>query len=199
MCVSWQPANWTPHLAIPCVLYLHSCQSVRRASPEHVCMWQEVVQRMGAALSAPSQAMRVATLRLLCCFEQPQLTSGAAPAGTSQTSQVFTTCLTIQTQPFTSDSGRQAAVAIGRLRNQLEYKQVPSQQVVPVVRCLIGIMHIRWACMLIPMHCLLPTQQYGDDLFQDVVATEGVVSTCNGCLSALAESCMICPRLQCGS
>lgn len=108
-------------------------------------LWQEVLQYLLANLSDPSQAMRVATLRLLCCFEQPPLTSDAnsAPAGASQTSQVFPACLNIQTQPFNVDSGRQASVAIGKIRNQLEYKQVPSEQIAPVVRCLIGILHIR--------------------------------------------------------
>lgn len=133
-----------------------SCQSANRSSRDvyavlcALCdslalLWQDIVKSVEANLSDPSQAMRVATLRLLCCFEQPPLMESAATAPTSapQTSQAFWTCLSIQTQPFTADSGRQAAVAIGKLRNQLEYKQVPSAQIAPVVRCLIGIMHIR--------------------------------------------------------
>ena len=127
-------------------------------------MSQEVVQHVQANLSDPSQAMRVATLRLLCCFEQPQLTSSTAsvPASTSQTSQVFPTCLNIQTQPFNVDSGRQASVAIGKIRNQLEYKQIPSEQVGPVVRCLVGIMYIRsaYVALDVMLYTLPPVMQH---------------------------------------
>ena len=133
---------------IPC-LYTAVAQLMQllchRSAFSSLSVLQETVQHVEANLSDPSQAMRVATLRLLCCFEQPQLASSTTlvPASTSQASQVFLTCLNIQTQAFNADSGRQASVAIGKIRNQLEYKQITSEQVGPAVRCLIGIMHIR--------------------------------------------------------
>ena len=51
----------------------------------------------------------------------------------------------IQSQTCTVDSGRQAAVTIGKVRTYLEYGQVPGEQVAAVIRCLLGVLHIRSA------------------------------------------------------
>ena len=51
----------------------------------------------------------------------------------------------IQSQTCTVDSGRQAAVTIGKVRTYLEYGQVPKEQVTAVIRCLLGVVHIRSA------------------------------------------------------
>lgn len=106
---------------------------------------QELLPLVEVNISNPSQAMRVATLRLLCCFDQPSMPSSAAAPkdSSSETSQALSICLGIQTQPFSAESGRQAAVAVGKLRNQLEYNQMPSQLIQPVVQGIIGILHIR--------------------------------------------------------
>lgn len=107
---------------------------------------------MESNLSHPSQAVRCAVLRLLCCFEQPPLlqTSSSKPSDTSQSSQIFPMCFSIQSQTCTVDSGRQAAVTIGKMRTYLEYGQVPAEQVGPLVRCLIGILHIRFSLLWPP-------------------------------------------------
>ena len=106
---------------------------------------QELLPLLEVNLSNPSQAMRVATLRLLCCFDQPSMPSSAAtPKGsTGEPSQALSICLGIQTQAFSAESGRQAAVAVGKLQNQLEYSQMPLQLIRPVVQGIIGILHIR--------------------------------------------------------
>lgn len=102
-------------------------------------------------LSHPSQAMRCATLRLLCCFEQPAMqhssSSSSTPkpsAATLEASQILPMFLSIQSQTCTVDSGRQAAVTIGKVRTYLEYGQVPPDQVPAVIRCLLGVLHIRY-------------------------------------------------------
>lgn len=101
-------------------------------------------------LSHPSQAMRCATLRLLCCFEQPAMhhSSSSTPkpsTASSEASQILPMFLSIQSQTCTVDSGRQAAVTIGKVRTYLEYGQVPPDQVPAVIRCLLGVLHIRYA------------------------------------------------------
>jgi U3 small nucleolar RNA-associated protein 20 len=113
---------------------------------------QEILPAVEPNLSHPSQAMRCATLRLLCCFEQPAMlqTGTAKPSSTAQSSQIFPMCLSIQSQTCTVDSGRQAAVTIGKMRTYLEYGQVPAEQVGPLVRCLIGILHIRFSLLWPP-------------------------------------------------
>ena len=117
-----------------------------------VTVLQEILPAVEPNLSHPSQAMRCATLRLLCCFEQPAMLSDQAPqpGSSSQTSQVFPMCLSIQSQSCTVDSGRQAAVTIGKLRTYLEYGQVPPEQKGALVRCLIGMLHIRFALLWPP-------------------------------------------------
>ena len=52
--------------------------------------------------------------------------------------------LSIQSQTCTVDSGRQAAVTIGKVRTYLEYGQVPGEQVGAFIRCLLGVLHIRY-------------------------------------------------------
>ena len=96
--------------------------------------------------------MRCATLRLLCCFEQPAMlqTGTVKPSSTAQSSQIFPMCFSIQSQTCTVDSGRQAAVTIGKMRTYLEYGQVPAEQVGPLARCLIGILHIRFSLLWPP-------------------------------------------------
>ncbi|KAL0018407.1 hypothetical protein WJX79_009395 [Trebouxia sp. C0005] len=113
---------------------------------------KEILPAVEPSLSHPSQAMRCATLRLLCCFEQPAMlqTGTAKPSSTAQSSQIFPMCFSIQSQTCTVDSGRQAAVTIGKMRTYLEYGQVPAEQVGPLVRCLIGILHIRFSLLWPP-------------------------------------------------
>lgn len=113
---------------------------------------QEVLSAVEQNLSHPSQAVRCATLRLLCCFEQPAMiqTSSTKSKDSAQSSQIFPMCFSIQSQTCTVDSGRQAAVTIGKMRTYLEYGQVPAEQVGPLVRCLIGILHIRFSLLWTP-------------------------------------------------
>lgn len=116
---------------------------------------QDILPAMETNLSDPSQAMRCATLRLLCCFEQPSMvqdSTAKAPA-TSQSSQVFPMFFSIQSQSCTLDSGRQAAVTIGKVCTYLEYGQIPAEQIEAVVRCLMGILHIR--SVLSPLSVML--------------------------------------------
>ena len=114
---------------------------------------QNIFPKIEGNLSDPSQAMRCATLRLLCCFEQPSmvLDSTAKAPATCQSSQVFPMFFSIQSQSCTLDSGRQAAVTIGKVRTYLEYSQIPAEQIGAVVRCLLGTLHIRSA--LSPLSC----------------------------------------------
>ncbi|KAL0035339.1 hypothetical protein WJX77_001780 [Trebouxia sp. C0004] len=113
---------------------------------------KEILPAVEPNLSHPSQAMRCATLRLLCCFQQPAMlqTGTAKPSSTAQSSQIFPMCFSIQSQTCTVDSGRQAAVTIGKMRTYLEYGQVPAEQVRPLVRCLVGILHIRFSLLWPP-------------------------------------------------
>ena len=106
---------------------------------------QDILPAVESNLSHPSQAMRCAALRLLCCFEQPAMvqTSTSKSAAPSQSSQVFPMFFSIQSQSCTVDSGRQAAVTIGKMQTHLEYGQIPPQQIGPVIRCLLGVLHIR--------------------------------------------------------
>ncbi|KAL0044331.1 hypothetical protein WJX82_000142 [Trebouxia sp. C0006] len=108
---------------------------------------KEILPAVEPNLSHPSQAIRCATLRLLCCFEQPDMLQTGS---TAQSSQIFPMCFSIQSQTCTVDSGRQAAVTIGKMRTYLEYGQVPAEQVGPLVRCLIGILHIRFSLLWPP-------------------------------------------------
>jgi hypothetical protein len=48
-------------------------------------------------------------------------------------------------QACTLESGRSAALAIDRVKTALEYGQVPSVQVEPLVRMLLGLLHVRCA------------------------------------------------------
>ncbi len=41
------------------------------------------------------------------------------------------------------DGGRASSVAVGRLQTQLEYSQLPAEQLSAVVLCLLGALHIR--------------------------------------------------------
>ena len=74
----------------------------------------------------------------------------AKPSESPQSSQIFPMCFSIQSQTCTVDSGRQAAVTIGKMRTYLEYGQVPAEQIGALVRCLIGILHIRFSLLWAP-------------------------------------------------
>ena len=71
--------------------------------------------------------------------------STSKSSASSQASQILPMFFSIQSQSCTVDSGRQAAVTIGKVRTYLEYGQVPGEQLAAVIRCLLGVLHIRFA------------------------------------------------------
>lgn len=122
---------------------------------QHVfcALLQDILPAVENNLSHPSQAMRCATLRLLCCFEQPAMnhsSTSKSSAASGEASQILPMFLSIQSQTCTVDSGRQAAVSIGKVRTYLEYGQVPPHQLTAVIRCLLGVLHIRYLPLRYP-------------------------------------------------
>ena len=71
--------------------------------------------------------------------------STSKSSASSPASQILPMFFSIQSQTCTVDSGRQAAVIIGKVRTYLEYGQVPGEQLAAVIRCLLGVLHIRFA------------------------------------------------------
>ena len=98
-------------------------------------------------LDHPSAPLRIATLRLLCSFNQP----APIKAPDSDKSETPAPCdalhqlLAVHSRGIGGDGSRPATVALGRVRTYLEFKKVPEQLVSLVVRSLLGVLHIRFA------------------------------------------------------
>lgn len=146
------------------IIYKHirvSNQSQRMLSDS--VQFTEFAGLLGDAVSSPSSGMRHAALRFLSTFDQPSLlppsssTSNTAE-GSNQHSQVqqqqqqnkcdiLSLILEIELKPWGVDSGRSAVVSLGRIRNYFEYKRVPAEMVVLVVRALLGVLYIRYSAL----------------------------------------------------
>lgn len=97
-------------------------------------------------LSANSQAVRRATLGVLCAVPLARDDGqggdgGGGGGGTGD--NVLHTLLRIESQPCTLEAGRGSAAALVRITGQLEYGQLPQLLLRPVVQSLLGILHIR--------------------------------------------------------
>lgn len=57
---------------------------------------------------------------------------------------VLTQLLALESRQHGADGGRPAVVALGRMRNYLEYHRLPDWLVPAAVHALLGVLHIRW-------------------------------------------------------
>lgn len=111
---------------------------------------QELVPLLAPNLSAASQPLRRETLRVLCCFRMPPM---LPPAGSEDASRdaapqpgdALQQLLALESRQQGTDGGRPAVVALGRMRNYLEYRRLPDWLVPAVAHELLGVLHIRWA------------------------------------------------------
>lgn len=122
-----------------------------------VALPETLLQRLAPALapnlSQAAAPLRIATLRLLCAFPQPALldstTATANTTTTTKSSDDAPQCdalpqlLALISRPLAADSGRQAAVALGRVRSYLEYGRLPETLGPVVVHTLLGILHVK--------------------------------------------------------
>ena len=75
---------------------------------------QEVLPKLQPNLSAASQAMRAATLRVLCCYNAPFAPQPASEGGTNAPpapSDVLPLLLQIESQTCTTENGRRVRFA----------------------------------------------------------------------------------------
>ncbi|KAK9808411.1 hypothetical protein WJX73_001754 [Symbiochloris irregularis] len=114
---------------------------------------QALTEALMPNLAAPAQPLRLASLRLLMLLydngpghEAPDSNSGAE----GQIRDVLGQWVTIEGQACTLENGRRAAASIMRLQAALEHGQVPAAVVGPLVRCLLGALHIRFAVLWPP-------------------------------------------------
>ena len=109
-------------------------------------------------LSHPSVTLRVATLRVLCSFQQPPylvssdaqddsaaITSTTTAAHQQQPCDALQQLLSVNARELGADGGRPAIVALGRVKTNLEFHRIPLALVPLVVRALLGVLHIRFA------------------------------------------------------
>ena len=130
---------------------------------KRVCRLQAVLGKLEANLSAPSQALRLATLRALCCFDQPTADVKRLPSQKPDSPDeparlaalpcnILKRWAQIEGQVCSIEKGRSAAVAIDAMRGDLEYGRIPDLLLGPLVRCLLGAQHIRSGCFPQPCH-----------------------------------------------
>ena len=106
-------------------------------------------------LAHPSAPLRVATLRVLCSFRQPDSlpssdekateAAGGKAATTLPVCDVLPQLLSVHSRELGADGGRPAIVSLGRVKTHLEFHHVPETLVPLVVRSLLGVLHIRFA------------------------------------------------------
>ncbi|GIL90427.1 hypothetical protein Vretifemale_18037, partial [Volvox reticuliferus] len=131
---------------------------------------KEMVGRLAPLLAHESQSLRAAVLRLLCCFDQPALealgpdpkdptatikkqhkkkqhgsNSTAAAVSTGPRCDLLEVLYGINSQPFTIESGRKWAVAMGRLKTYLEYTRIPEFLVPAFAYGMVGVLYIRFS------------------------------------------------------
>ncbi|KAL4521880.1 hypothetical protein Ndes2526B_g01987 [Nannochloris sp. 'desiccata'] len=110
---------------------------------------------LAANLAHPSTPLRVATLRVLCSFRQPESlpssedkateAAGGKAATTLPVSDALPQLLFVHSRQLGADGGRPAIVSLGRVKTHLEFHHVPETLVPLVVRSLLGVLHIRFA------------------------------------------------------
>lgn len=119
---------------------------------------QELLPSVQDNLSNPSQPLRCATLRLLCCFSQPLLprpaadadaaaaarSAGAGATAAAAASDVFSPWLRLSSGMLSVENGRAAAVAVGKMKTDVEFGRVPETLLGAFVECLLGGLYIRW-------------------------------------------------------
>ncbi|PRW58885.1 small subunit processome component 20-like protein [Chlorella sorokiniana] len=118
---------------------------------------QELLPLLAPNLSAASQPLRRETLRVLCCFTQPAMQT---PAGAEeppkdappQPCDALQQLLVLESRQQGVDGGRPSVVALGRMRNYLEYRRLPDWLVPAVIHELLGVLHIRFAALWNPAH-----------------------------------------------
>ncbi|KAL4860053.1 Small subunit processome component 20 [Chlorella vulgaris] len=118
---------------------------------------QELVPLLAPNLSASSQPLRRETLRALCCFPMPHMLAAAGSEdgakGVPQPAcDALEQLLALESRQQGADGGRPAVVALGRMRNYLEYKRLPDWLVPAIVHALLGVLHIRFAALWNPTH-----------------------------------------------
>ncbi|GFR52620.1 hypothetical protein Agub_g15136, partial [Astrephomene gubernaculifera] len=120
---------------------------------------RELLPRLAPLMAHESQPLRAAVLRLLCCFDQPFLEAlGADPrdptaavvqqqkgGSTGPKCDLLEVLYGINSQPFTIESGRKWAVAMGRLKTYLEYGRIPEFLVPAFSYGLVGVLYIRFS------------------------------------------------------
>jgi len=110
---------------------------------------------LAANLAHQSASLRVATLRVLCSFRQPDSlpssddketeAAGGKAATTLPVSDALPQLLSVHSRELGADGGRPAIVSLGRVKTHLEFHHVPETLIPLVVRSLLGVLHIRFA------------------------------------------------------